>query len=107
MAFSNNFMSDFATIIFQFVKVSLFYALRSNFFRKGSKRVCEGILSYFVIKIGIKKNLDGTQIFTDVFSFQNSHERKDMPKCYSHVASLAILTCYQQTGQKLNQEIFS
>ena len=100
-------MSDFATIIFQFVKVSLFYALRSNFFRKGSKRVCEGILSYFVIKIGIKKNLDGTQIFTDVFSFQNSHERKDKPKCYSHVASLAILTCYQQTGQKLNQEIFS
>ena len=58
----NNFLSDFVIIILKFVKLSLFVKLSNVFFQKDQKRVNEVILSHFVIKAVITKNLDSIHI---------------------------------------------
>ena len=58
----NNFLSDFVIIILKFVKLSLFVTLSNAFFQKDQKRVNEVILSHFVIKAVITKNLDSIHI---------------------------------------------
>ena len=64
-----NFLSYFVIMFSKFVKLFLFVTL-NILYQKSSKKVSEFILSQFVIKTVIAKNLDNVQILT-VFYFQN------------------------------------
>ena len=64
----NNFLSHFLRINFELRETCSFCHNCNKFFQEGPKRASEVLLSLFVIKTVITKNLDIIQIFGQMWS---------------------------------------
>ena len=62
-------------IVLKFVKLSLFGMLCNKFFQKDPKRVSEVVLSHFVMKTVLTKNLDSMHILCLLFPKLSGDEK--------------------------------